>query len=158
MRRIEIKHHLWMAVYDAAKYLNEAFFYILVVGISIYFAVNGVITKGDILTYSILFMAVISPLREIHRILDQLRDIGCFYLGFTGGEPFMRNDIMDILWYAKKSGFEVIIYSNGSLIDEKIADELADLRPNKVDITIPGMSKDVFEKISGDDGYASSSQ
>ena len=74
MRRIEIKHHLWMAVYDAAKYLNEAFFYILVVGISIYFAVNGVITKGDILTYSILFMAVISPLREIHRILDQAHE------------------------------------------------------------------------------------
>mgnify|MGYP001613263954 CR=1 FL=1 len=63
-----------MAIYDAAKYLNEAFFYVLVVGISIYFAVNGVITKGDILTYSILFMSVIVPLREIHRILDEAHE------------------------------------------------------------------------------------
>src|SRR3989344_5506060 len=71
LRKIEIKHHIWMAIYDAAKYLNEAFFYVLVVSISIYFSVNGIITKGDILTYSILFVSVISPLREIHRILDQ---------------------------------------------------------------------------------------
>ena len=71
LRLIEIKHHIWMAFYDAAKYLNEAFFYVLVVSISIYFAVNGIITKGDILTYSILFMSIIGPLREIHRILDE---------------------------------------------------------------------------------------
>ncbi|MDP3765667.1 MAG: ABC transporter ATP-binding protein [Nanoarchaeota archaeon] len=74
LRKIEIKHHIWMAIYDAAKYLNEAVFYVLVVGISIYFSVNGVITKGDILTYSILFVSVISPLREIHRILDQAHE------------------------------------------------------------------------------------
>lgn len=86
---------------------------------------------------------------EVFSILDQLKDIGCFYLGFTGGEPFMRKDIMDILWYAKRCGLEIIIYTNGSLIDEKIADQLAFLRPNKVDITIPAISKDAFESITG---------
>ena len=86
--------------------------------------------------------------KEVFSILDQLKNIGCFYLGFTGGEPFIRQDIMDILWDAKRKGFEVIIYTNGSLIDEKIAEELAHLRPNKVDITIPAMSKDSFERIA----------
>ncbi|MDH3324915.1 MAG: ABC transporter ATP-binding protein/permease [Candidatus Peregrinibacteria bacterium] len=71
LRKIEIKHHIHMMFYDAVKYLNEAFFYILVISISIYFAVNGVITKGDILTYSILFMSILTPLRTIHRILDE---------------------------------------------------------------------------------------
>jgi len=87
--------------------------------------------------------------KEVFFILEQLRDIGCFYLGFTGGEPFLRKDIMDILRYTKKCGFQIIIYTNGSLIDEKIADELANLRLNKVDITIPAMSKVAFERISG---------
>ena len=86
--------------------------------------------------------------KEVFFILDQLADIGCFYLGFTGGEPFVRKDMMEILWYAKRKGFEIIIYTNGSLIDEKIADELALLRPNKVDITIPAMSKKALEKIT----------
>ncbi len=87
--------------------------------------------------------------KEVFSVLDALRDIGCFYLGFTGGEVFLRKDITRILWYAKRKGFEIIIYSNGSLINEALADELADLRPNKVDITIPGMSKTSFERISG---------
>ena len=45
LRRTEIKHHISMMFYDAAKYLNEAFFYILVVGIAVYFAVHGMISK-----------------------------------------------------------------------------------------------------------------
>lgn len=75
--------------------------------------------------------------------------MGCFYLGFTGGEPFMRKDLIDILWFAKRMGFELIIYTNGSLINEEIAQELQRLRPNKVDITIPAMSKNAFERITG---------
>jgi len=86
--------------------------------------------------------------KEIFLILDQLADIGCFYLGFTGGEPFMRRDIMQILKYAKKKGFEIIIYSNGSLINKKIAAELGKIGLNKIDITIPGMSRRVFESVT----------
>lgn len=90
--------------------------------------------------------------KEILLILDQLKDIGCFYLGFTGGEPFIRKNLLQILWYAKKIGFQIIIYTNGSLIDKNIANELMRINPNKVDITIPAMSKTAFERISGVDG------
>lgn len=74
LRKKEITHHLQMAIYDAAKYLNEGFFYILVIVSSIYLASNGTITKGDILVYSILFLSVINPLRQIHRILDEAHE------------------------------------------------------------------------------------
>ncbi len=90
--------------------------------------------------------------KEVFSLLDRLKEIGCFYLGFTGGEPFMREDIIEILWYAKRCGFELIIYTNGSLIDKRIASQLQRLRPNKVDITIPAVSKDAFERISGVSG------
>ncbi len=74
MRQTEIKHHLWMSLFDAAKYFNEGFFYILVITISIFLSAQGVISKGDILVYSILFQSIVSPLREIHRILDQAHE------------------------------------------------------------------------------------
>ncbi len=90
--------------------------------------------------------------KEVFSLLDQLKEIGCFYLGFTGGEPFIREDIIEILWYAKRCGFELIIYTNGLLIDEEIVEQLERLRPNKVDITIPAMSKGAFERISGVSG------
>ena len=86
-------------------------------------------------------------------VLEQLKEAGCFYLGFTGGEPFIREDIMDILRYSKRLGFQIIINTNGSLIDEVKARELAILRPNKVDITIPAITREAFDSISKVAGY-----
>ena len=85
-------------------------------------------------------------------VLDQLKGLGCLYLGFTGGEPFMRPDIFKILAYARSQGFEVIIYTNGSLIDAVAAKALARLRLNKVDITLPAMTEETFDLITGTSG------
>ncbi len=74
LRKKEIRHHLQMALFDSAKYLNEGFFYILVISLSIVFSVQGIISRGDILVYSILFLSITNPLREIHRILDHAHE------------------------------------------------------------------------------------
>src|SRR3989338_4906891 len=74
LRRQEIKHHIYMALFDSGKYLNEGFFYILVVSLSILFSAQGVISRGDILVYSILFLSITGPLREINQILDEAHE------------------------------------------------------------------------------------
>lgn len=74
LRKKEIKHHIAMALFDSAKYLNEGFFYILVISLSIFFSAQGIISRGDILVYSILFLSITGPLREIHRILDEAHE------------------------------------------------------------------------------------
>jgi ATP-binding cassette subfamily B protein len=70
-RAKEIRHHWWMSLFGSAKALNEGFFHVLVLGVSIYYAVTGVISFGDVLTFSILFLSVMTPLSEIHRIIDE---------------------------------------------------------------------------------------
>jgi radical SAM protein with 4Fe4S-binding SPASM domain len=89
---------------------------------------------------------------QVLYILDQLREAGCFFLGFTGGEPFLRHDFLRILEYARRLGFEVIIYTNGSRIDARKAAKLKALGINKIDITLPGATREVFEKITGAKG------
>lgn len=74
LRKREIKHHIFMALFDSGKYLNEGFFYIVVISLSILLSAQGVISRGDILVYSILFLSITGPLREIHRILDQAHE------------------------------------------------------------------------------------
>ena len=74
LRKREIKHHIYMALFDSAKYLNEGFFYILTISLAILFSAQGIISRGDILVYSILFLSITGPLREIHRILDQAHE------------------------------------------------------------------------------------
>lgn len=74
LRKKEIRHHIFMALFDSGKYLNEGFFYILVISFSILLSTQKIISQGDILVYSILFLSITGPLREIHRILDQAHE------------------------------------------------------------------------------------
>ena len=70
-RAKEIRHHFQMSLYGAAKALNEGFFHVLVLGMAIYLAVNGRVSFGDVLMFSILFLNVMAPLSEVHRVLDE---------------------------------------------------------------------------------------
>lgn len=76
--------------------------------------------------------------KEITSILDQLVEMGTFYLCFTGGEIFTRKDIPDILWYAKEKGFFLILLTNGTLITDKEIDELKELGPLGIEISLLG--------------------
>lgn len=89
--------------------------------------------------------------RQIRQILDQLRDIGCSHIGFTGGEPLLRKDIFEILQYAKKIGFIISLLTNGYLINKRAAEHIASLRPNleRVDISVLGATERTFESITG---------
>ena len=71
-RRREIRHHFEMSLFGCAKALNEGLFHVLVLSLAIYLAVTGHgVSFGDVLTFSILFLSVMAPLSEIHRVLDE---------------------------------------------------------------------------------------
>lgn len=74
LRKKEIRHHISMALFDCVKYLNEGVFHIALIATSVYLATRGIITTGDVLTYSLLFISAVTPLREIHRILDEAHE------------------------------------------------------------------------------------
>jgi ATP-binding cassette subfamily B protein len=72
-RAKEIRHHFEMALFGCAKALNEGFFHIVVLGLAIYLAVTRpeAVSFGDVLTFSGLYLSVMAPLNEIHRVLDE---------------------------------------------------------------------------------------
>ncbi len=70
-RRREMRHHFAMSLFGCAKALNEGFFHIIVLGSATYFALNGTLSYGDVLTFSILFLNVMAPLNEVHRVIDE---------------------------------------------------------------------------------------
>jgi radical SAM protein with 4Fe4S-binding SPASM domain len=88
---------------------------------------------------------------QIKKVLDQLKVAGCYHIGFTGGEVFLRQDIFEVLEYAKSCGFIISILTNGYLIDEKVAQKLSALGNslNRVDVSVLGANEKTFEKITG---------
>jgi radical SAM protein with 4Fe4S-binding SPASM domain len=86
---------------------------------------------------------------EICDILDQVADEGCLWLLLTGGEPLVRPDFLDIYTYAKRKGFLVSLFTNGTLLTPEIADALAEYPPFKVEITLYGRTEETYERITG---------
>lgn len=74
LRRKEMLHHKAMALYDCLKFVNEAVFSVLVIGISVLLASRRIITIGTVLTAYLCFTQLTGPLRELHRILDEFSE------------------------------------------------------------------------------------
>ncbi len=74
LRKKEMRHRRAMAFYDCLKFVNEAFFSVLVIGLSVLLASRGAITVGTVLTAYLCFTQLTGPLQELHRILDEFSE------------------------------------------------------------------------------------
>lgn len=86
--------------------------------------------------------------QEYFDVLDQIAADGCLWLCLSGGEIFARRDFFDIYEHAKKKGFLITLFTNGMLIDERIADRLVELRPFSIEITLYGRTKETYEELT----------
>lgn len=90
---------------------------------------------------------------EVKRTIKELKENNFTYIKFTGGEPFTRKDMTEILKYAKELGFDMDISTNASLITEKIAKELKDINFPMVHVSLDGADKNLHEFVRGKDTF-----
>jgi radical SAM protein with 4Fe4S-binding SPASM domain len=82
------------------------------------------------------------------KLLDELVEAGCLWLVYTGGEILARPDFLDIYTEAKKRGFLITLFTNGTLITPRIADYLAEWRPFSIEITLYGATRETYEALT----------
>jgi len=75
-------------------------------------------------------------------------DAGVFTIGFSGGEPFLRPDFLDILEYAHKRGLVTSVATNGSLMTQRNTQKIAKL-VHRLTISIDGASAEVHDFFRG---------
>ena len=90
---------------------------------------------------------------EVKKTIKELKDNNFTYIKFTGGEPFTRKDMTDILKYAIELGFDMDISTNASLITENIAKELKDMNFPMVHVSLDGADKNSHEFVRGKDTF-----
>ena len=65
------------------------------------------------------------------RYLELLRELSSFGVRrihvVGGGEPLMRKDILEIMGEVKRLGMEGVLTTNGTLLDESVANVLVDM-------------------------------
>ena len=88
---------------------------------------------------------------EGKRLIDQLADFGAPVLLFSGGEPLMRKDLIELIGYATGKGLRAVISTNGTLITEEVAGKLAQFGLSYVGVSLDGAREvnDAFRGVQG---------
>lgn len=64
--------------------------------------------------------------KEIKDILMMLKKLGVMRIVFGGGEPTIRNDLIEILSYSKKLKLNTVVATNGILLNEKLIESISE--------------------------------
>jgi len=79
------------------------------------------------------------PYNKLDSVIKQAKQMGVYFFTISGGEPFFRKDLLKI--FAKHNDCYFLVYTNGTLIDKKLAKTIRELGN-----VMPGISVEGFEK------------
>jgi len=73
-------------------------------------------------------------------------------LVFEGAEPFCKSEFLKILKDSREMNFELIVISNGTLIDRPAAEKLGRLGVRQMILSLNGVNRETHDKTRGVDG------
>jgi radical SAM protein with 4Fe4S-binding SPASM domain len=94
---------------------------------------------------------------ELCGLIDQWAEMRVFQLAVGGGEPFLREDLFDVLAYARERGIVPNLTTNGTLLDSDVVRRLEQAGVARVNLSWNGIlnqSKD--RRGSGQQGQSQS--
>ncbi|MBN1473581.1 MAG: 12,18-didecarboxysiroheme deacetylase [Syntrophaceae bacterium] len=78
---------------------------------------------------------------EGKKLIDDLAAFGSPVILFSGGEPLMRPDLLELAKYATDKGLRAVISTNGTLITKDIAAKLRKINLSYVGVSLDGLEK-----------------
>jgi radical SAM protein with 4Fe4S-binding SPASM domain len=90
--------------------------------------------------------------QDAKKIVDQVADFGATFFGITGGQPFLRKDLFEILDYATAKGLCTSIITDGRLLNEEAFQRIVK-NQTKISVSIDGAEKS-NDAIRGAGAYA----
>ena len=89
---------------------------------------------------------------ECLRVVDELAQYAPFILVLSGGEPLWRRDVFEIAAHAHSKGIRVALATNGTLVDEAMADRIKESGIVRVAISLDGTDRATHDSFRGHDG------
>lgn len=87
--------------------------------------------------------------QEVCSILDQIADLGVLNVTFTGGEPTIRPDIVQILRHARSRGLVLQLLTNATRMTTPFATVLREVGVSQVNVSIYGATESTYERMTG---------
>jgi MoaA/NifB/PqqE/SkfB family radical SAM enzyme len=98
-----------------------------------------------------------SGLRErdtewFRKIIGEFASLGVPGIGFTGGEPLLREDIFDLLALTRRYGMIAHLNTNGSLLNDAAARHIIEIGVDSVNISLDGPTAATHDRIRNHSG------
>jgi MoaA/NifB/PqqE/SkfB family radical SAM enzyme len=85
-------------------------------------------------------------------VLDELRSLGTLWVALTGGDPLEHPDCLRVARAVRIRAMGLRIFTNGTLVSERMASVLAGLRPISVELSLHGPDATSHDAASGRSG------
>lgn len=85
----------------------------------------------------------------IVEMLNEAKTLGVEHIHFTGGEPLLRDDILQIVSYANKLNLDMRMQTNGMLLSEELANKLYNSGMKSIMISLDSDTPAIHDKVRG---------
>lgn len=89
---------------------------------------------------------------EVKAGIDKLAQWGVVVLAFSGGEPLVRRDILELAKYSSDQGFYTAIATNGVLLTKERCIALKEAGVNYLQISLDGARPETHDSFRGVNG------
>jgi AdoMet-dependent heme synthase len=89
--------------------------------------------------------------KDALRIVDQVADFGASFFGITGGQPFLRKDLFEVLEHASEMGLSTSIITDGRLLGKEEFKRIVK-NQTKLTVSIDG-AEETNDAIRGKGAY-----
>ncbi len=87
------------------------------------------------------------PTPEALALMDQIAEVARPVFVLSGGEPLFRPDLFELGAHGVALGFRMALATNGTLIDQRIADRIAQTGFSRVAISLDGAREDTHDRF-----------
>jgi mycofactocin radical SAM maturase len=91
---------------------------------------------------------------QCRRLIRHLAAMKVFQINIGGGEPFIREDFLDLLDYTHENQVVTCVSTNGLLVDDALARRLARLKMLYLQVSLDGATAEVNDAIRGKGTFA----
>lgn len=81
-------------------------------------------------------------------IAREFKKMGTLFILLTGGEPMLYPGFKELYAELKKMGFILTINTNGTMIDEPMAQVLHEYTPRRMNVTLYGPDRDYYQRLT----------
>lgn len=87
--------------------------------------------------------------KDWKRVLKQSREMGAVQLGFSGGEPLVRKDLVELVEYSHELGYYINLITSGYNMGEAKIIELKEAGLDHIQVSIQASSQELNDFIAG---------